>query len=280
MKFLRKYFESRESRLWGDRIFEYFGIALATSIVCFFIFSLLPDKSASIYIIGPLALSVVLWEIYRKQNISNFDELPIDHDLYKEVSWELAGNNLRIFVSNNKAIRIPPTSSNRGDVFLYRGLLDELDKNELGNIIELVLIDGYAHRKHIAIQVLSVLVAAALPFGVLFVKNSSNPWMFYVIMPIVAIAVVFLLIYRQRKLDEEFINWFSPKDKALHTVNALNKVDSLVNRSHPQRVVSKSWNANHKRDMLTKAARAQKLPPLISDVKSLENSDDDEIHVE
>lgn len=148
MKFLRKYFESRESRLWGDRVFEYFGIALAITFVCYLIFSLIPNKSLGIFVTIPIAIAILSWGTLRKQKSSNFDELPIDHDLYKEVSWEIAGNDLRIFASNENATRILPSTSTKSSVFLYQGLLNALSLREIAALIDLELFEGYTRRKN------------------------------------------------------------------------------------------------------------------------------------
>lgn len=80
--------------------------------------------------------------------------------------------------------------------------------------------------------------------------------------------------------ENELITWFSKENRAIAALTALNKTEELVNKSHPRSVVCKHWGLTSHREVLTKAARAQRMPPPISDVKSLENPDDDEIHVE
>lgn len=280
MKFLRKYFESRESRLWGDRIFEYFGIALAISSVCYLIFSLIPNKSLGILVSIPIVLAIAFWESIRKQKSSNFDELPIDHDLYKQVSWEIAGNDLRIFVSNENATRIRPTTSSKGSVFLYRGLLSTLTLSETAALINLELFDEYTRKKHWLIHYALIVSMIVALLTWIELRKHPNQWIPTILIIVAFAAILPLALHRMKTWDNEMISWFSKENRAIDALTALNKTEELVNKSHPRSVVSKLWGLTSDREALTKAARAQKLPPLISDMKSLENPDDDEIHVE
>ena len=280
LKFLRKYFESRESRLWGDRVFEYFGIALVITFVCYLIFSLIPNKSLGIFISVPIVLAIVSWEFIRKQKSSNFDELPIDHDLYKQVSWEIAGDDIRIFVSNENAIRILPTASSKGRVFLYQGLLSTLTLSETAALIDLELFDEYTRKKHWLIHY-ALIISMVVALGTwIELRKHQNQWIPTILIIAAFCTILPLALHRLKIWENELITWFSKENRAINALTALNKTEELVNKSHPRSVVCKHWGLTSDREVLTKAALAQKLEPPISDVKSLEIPDDDEIHVE